>query len=197
MESGEWKRGKKKDGTKGYGTDYRHIRAIKPDGTRESYSSGFRNEEYSSEPPRRLLTSVRDEPAVIHVDGTKEWWRLGRKHRENGPAVVYPDGREEWWLNNKQMPNPKTPKDIRKLQFINILISTKALYKKKKSNPYISLPVDTLKTKTLNVYTEMGLKPTEKEIASLKEHRMFYILKRYDDYVSGLDLSVPMQDYVW
>ncbi|WP_052764126.1 hypothetical protein [Microvirga massiliensis] len=36
-------------------------------------------------------------PALVHWDGSKEWWRHGRRHRDDGPAIETPDGDEEWW----------------------------------------------------------------------------------------------------
>jgi hypothetical protein len=38
-----------------------------------------------------------DGPAVITVDGTKEWWIDGKRHREGGPAVEHANGDQEWW----------------------------------------------------------------------------------------------------
>jgi len=39
-------------------------------------------------------------PAVIHPDGSKEWWFLGHTHRgEDKPAVTHPDGTQEWYKN--------------------------------------------------------------------------------------------------
>jgi hypothetical protein len=65
-----------------------------------------------------------DNPAVIHADGTKEWWFNGQRYRGNGlptietgdgqklwhnrsgklhrrglPAVIGPNGSPEWWFN--------------------------------------------------------------------------------------------------
>jgi len=37
----------------------------------------------------RVLHSVRDEPAVIYRDGTMEWYKKGKLHRQDGPAIVY------------------------------------------------------------------------------------------------------------
>jgi len=38
---------------------------------------------------------------IICGNGTKEWWRDGKKHREDGPAVIKADGTREWWLNGE------------------------------------------------------------------------------------------------
>ena len=47
-------------------------------------------------------------PAVIRVDGAKEWWKDGRCHREDKdddgnvlPAVIQADGTEGWYKNGK------------------------------------------------------------------------------------------------
>jgi hypothetical protein len=42
-----------------------------------------------------------DGPAVVFPDGTQEWWKNGELHREDGPAIIYSDGLEEWWKNEK------------------------------------------------------------------------------------------------
>ena len=40
-------------------------------------------------------------PAVIYVDGQKEWYLEGYRHREDGPAVIYSNGDEVWWEYGK------------------------------------------------------------------------------------------------
>jgi hypothetical protein len=40
-----------------------------------------------------------DGPAVECANGTKEWWLNGKLHREDGPAVEYASGHKEWWLD--------------------------------------------------------------------------------------------------
>lgn len=37
-------------------------------------------------------------PAVIFIDGRKEWWREGLLHRKYGPAIQFSNGIEEWYL---------------------------------------------------------------------------------------------------
>ena len=44
-----------------------------------------------------------DGPAIIHLDGTKEWWLNDLHHREGAPATEYPDGSVEWWFKGEQM----------------------------------------------------------------------------------------------
>lgn len=41
-------------------------------------------------------------PAIIHPNGKEEWYQYGELHREGGPAVTYPYGREEWYINGKR-----------------------------------------------------------------------------------------------
>lgn len=41
----------------------------------------------------------RDAPAVVHPDGTQEWFLHGSRSRLNGPAVVTSTGIKEWWLD--------------------------------------------------------------------------------------------------
>lgn len=44
----------------------------------------------------------RDEgPAVVHPDGTSEWYRHGNRHRENGPALTRPDGAALWYRSGE------------------------------------------------------------------------------------------------
>jgi hypothetical protein len=49
---------------------------------------------------KRLYHRV-DGPAVVHPDGSQEWWHLGWLHRDDGPAIVGPGGRLEWWHHGK------------------------------------------------------------------------------------------------
>ena len=37
----------------------------------------------------------------IAMDGTKEWWRDGKLHREDGPAIIWGDSSEEWRFNGE------------------------------------------------------------------------------------------------
>lgn len=41
------------------------------------------------------------EPAVVYDDGTKEWFKNGLRHRNDGPARIFPDGYIEWWLDGQ------------------------------------------------------------------------------------------------
>ena len=53
---------------------------------------------------RHRVTSA-DLPAVDGPGG-REWWRLGHLHRgEDKPAVEYADSRREWWINGQRMPS--------------------------------------------------------------------------------------------
>jgi hypothetical protein len=38
---------------------------------------------------------------VVLDDGTKEWYRDGKLHRDDGPAIEYADGSKEWWHDDK------------------------------------------------------------------------------------------------
>jgi hypothetical protein len=44
----------------------------------------------------------RDGPAVELLDGTREWWVNGKLHRLDGPAIVGSDHTEEWWVGGKE-----------------------------------------------------------------------------------------------
>ena len=51
-------------------------------------------------------------PAVIHNDGTKEWWQKGSPHREDGPAIEYADGRKEYWQKGYHLEDPYYPEIV-------------------------------------------------------------------------------------
>lgn len=38
---------------------------------------------------------------LLHDDGTREWWRDGVRHREDGPAIEWADGDKEWWVKGE------------------------------------------------------------------------------------------------
>ena len=56
-----------------------------------------------------------DGPAVIHSDGFKMWLIKGKLHREDGPAKIWPDGYCEYYLNSKQL----TEEEFNNYKFIN------------------------------------------------------------------------------
>jgi len=47
-----------------------------------------------------------DLPAVIYASGTKEWFKDGLCHRDNGPAVVWFNESKEWWKNGVRENDP-------------------------------------------------------------------------------------------
>ena len=37
-------------------------------------------------------------PAIEHADGTKEWWKKGKRHRsQKMPVIEYSNGTKEWY----------------------------------------------------------------------------------------------------
>lgn len=44
------------------------------------------------------------EPAVIWVDGARQWWVDGKPHRLDGPAFEWPDGHNEWAIDGLDVP---------------------------------------------------------------------------------------------
>lgn len=49
-------------------------------------------------PNERFPHRDDDLPALMYLDGHKEWWYRGFRHREGDkPAVIYPDGSEEYY----------------------------------------------------------------------------------------------------
>lgn len=55
------------------------------------------------------LHRTRDRPAVEYTSGRQEWYRHGRRHRENDqPAVI--DGQDrEWWVNDRRHRDDRQP----------------------------------------------------------------------------------------
>jgi hypothetical protein len=50
-----------------------------------------------------ILNSLRDRPARIYKNGTKEWYYAGYLHRDNDlPAIEYANGDKEWWILGKR-----------------------------------------------------------------------------------------------
>jgi len=43
-----------------------------------------------------------DGPAVVWVNGGKEWFFDGELHRLDGPATEWPDGDKAWWVGGKR-----------------------------------------------------------------------------------------------
>jgi hypothetical protein len=41
-------------------------------------------------------------PTIIRKNGTKEWFKLGMRHRFNGPALIYPNGDYEYFHMGKR-----------------------------------------------------------------------------------------------
>lgn len=35
---------------------------------------------------------------IEYSNGTKQWFKNGLVHRENGPAVEWENGNKEWWI---------------------------------------------------------------------------------------------------
>jgi hypothetical protein len=42
-----------------------------------------------------------DGPAVEYPSGTKEWYKEGKRHREEGPACEFSNGYKQWWLESE------------------------------------------------------------------------------------------------
>ncbi len=55
-----------------------------------------------------------DEPAYIGADGTKEWYKSGKRHRDGDePAIIRPDGTKEWRKDRKLHRDGDEPAVIR------------------------------------------------------------------------------------
>ena len=71
--------------------NYKAGRVVDPQGNQYWYFSNFK------------LHREKDQPAVINLDGTKEWWKFDKRHRENGlPAIEGAAGTREWWVENER-----------------------------------------------------------------------------------------------
>lgn len=46
-----------------------------------------------------------DKPAFETSLGYKAWWNKGRRHRKGGPALIHVDGTYEYWINGKEIIN--------------------------------------------------------------------------------------------
>ena len=60
--------------------------------------------------------SFSDKPAIIYSDGTREWYKHGKLHRDFDPAIIHANGRLEWYDNrdwiNDIMPGLNIPISI-------------------------------------------------------------------------------------
>lgn len=45
-----------------------------------------------------------DGPAVERANGTKLWYRNGELHREDGPAIEHANGKKYWYRNGVFIP---------------------------------------------------------------------------------------------
>lgn len=68
-------------------------RIVKPRRIRLHDRTEYRN--------RRRQLDRADAPAIIWSDGTTEWWRKGRRHRDGGPAIEAADGAVSWFKDGK------------------------------------------------------------------------------------------------
>ena len=69
-----------------------------PDDDSPAIKSANGSKEYYKKGRRHRLNG----PALIYVSGTEEWWENGSRHRLNGPAIKCANGDEEWWENGSR-----------------------------------------------------------------------------------------------
>lgn len=50
---------------------------------------------------KKPACSINDQPYTIYSDGSKEWYKDGLVHRDNGPAFVSADGWAEWRIEGR------------------------------------------------------------------------------------------------
>ena len=53
-------------------------------------------------------------PAVLHANGSREYYRHGQLHNENGPARRMSDGRTEFWIAGVQVDPPQATAEAKK-----------------------------------------------------------------------------------
>jgi hypothetical protein len=46
-----------------------------------------------------------DKPAIMHANGSVEWYKHGKRHRENNMYAVlsYDDNKKEWWYDGRHI----------------------------------------------------------------------------------------------
>jgi hypothetical protein len=47
----------------------------------------------------------------VSEDGSKSWYKDGKRHQLNGPAKIWANGHKEWWLEGKRY-SPVNLKDF-------------------------------------------------------------------------------------
>jgi hypothetical protein len=68
-----------------------------------------------------------DRPAMIHADGTKQWFINNKQHRLSGPAFEWANGKNGFYLDDKQMSEEEFLKDPRVIEF-NKKTNTTTIY---------------------------------------------------------------------
>jgi len=61
-----------------------------------------------------------DGPAIEWADGSKSWWLNGLSHREDGPAVEWASGSKSWWLNGKKLTEKEFVKRTSKVKEMTV-----------------------------------------------------------------------------
>ena len=51
----------------------------------------------------------------INLDGSKNWFRNGRRHREDGPAIEYSDGVKQYWYEGELYENISSNEEWKEL----------------------------------------------------------------------------------
>ena len=46
-----------------------------------------------------------DGPALEYADGSKIWYKKGKRHRLDGPAMEYSSGVKRYWIEGKHIKN--------------------------------------------------------------------------------------------
>ena len=48
---------------------------------------------------KRTILHRENGPAVVFINGYKEWYQNGQLHRTDGPAIEWARGRKDWFIN--------------------------------------------------------------------------------------------------
>ena len=57
-------------------------------------------------------------PAVIYINGNKEYYINGKCHRLDGPAAICSNGYEEYWINDKYLSEEEFETHPERLKFL-------------------------------------------------------------------------------
>jgi len=63
----------------------------------------YGNKIYYKDRALNIIHRLDGRPAFEGVDGSKEWYVDGHRHRLDGPAVEYANGNKYWYVDGKRL----------------------------------------------------------------------------------------------